>query len=390
MRLISLKDIEIGMVLGKSIYHGNGKLLLGAGYRINHDIIDKLTGRGYSHVYIMEEGTEDVIPEDIISDEVRSHAKLKLSSNIKEIKNIADFKNLSYDKVLDLFESGYLEKIKISFDMRKIVKEILEDISFAGSKFMSTLMIKSRDAYFLDHAINTTVLAILIGSRYRFSRKELAILALGTLLHDIGKIIIEQLKDSNIMKSKTNLYKEHPTFGYLLVKNSPDISPMESQIVNQHHELQDGSGFPIGLKGQNLSPVKTVNRSQKGYIFRFAEICCVANAFDNSVINPFDKTKLTPQEALKKLIVHAESHYNRDIIETLIQIIPAYPVGAYVKIVDTADPILLGSHGVVAKINESMVNRPLIIITTNKYKKKIKPIMLDTSKMSRLELKLII
>ena len=68
------------MVLGKSIYTVNHQLLLGAGYRINNEIKDKLIERGYNHIYIMEEGTEDIIPEDIISDEVRHQAQYNLAT----------------------------------------------------------------------------------------------------------------------------------------------------------------------------------------------------------------------------------------------------------------------------------------------------------------------
>ena len=71
MRLCSIEECE-DEVLGKSIYQENGKLLLGAGYRISGTIKAKLLERGHSHVYVMEEGTEEVIPEDVISDEIRS------------------------------------------------------------------------------------------------------------------------------------------------------------------------------------------------------------------------------------------------------------------------------------------------------------------------------
>lgn len=338
----------------------------------------------------MEEGTEDIIPEDVISDEVRSQAKLKLSDKIEEIKKIGDFRDLSYDKAINFFNEGYLEHVTVTFDLRSLVNEILKDISSAGAKFLNTMMIKSKDAYFIDHAINTTILAILIGSKYRFSKNELSSLALGTLLHDIGKIVIEQIEKEDSQNKTSRLYKEHPTFGYLLLKNSPDITPMESQIVNQHHEFQDGSGFPIGLQGENLPPIKSAKRKLKGYIFRFAEICCVVNALDNLVLNPLEQEKLTPQDALKYMISNAGIYFNKNIVETLSLVVPMYPVGTRVQFISIADPNLLGSYGIVAKINETMLNKPIVIITTNKYGHKIKPIMLDTSKLKGLELKLII
>lgn len=391
MRLCPVNECE-SEVLGKSIYHSNGKLLLGAGYRISGQIRAKLMGRGFSHVYIMEEGTEEVIPQDVITDEVRLQAKAQFADKISEVRQQSEFRDLSRDKAVELLEKGYMKDINITYDMRMIVEEILKDISAVGAKFLNTVMIKSEDTYFIDHAINVTVMAIMMGRKYRFDKQELSSLALGSFLHDIGKIIIEQIKGSNKPKKEANLYREHPTFGYLLLQNSPDVTPMETQIVNQHHEFQDGSGFPIGLKGENLPPIKPVVREMKGHIFRLAEICCVVNAFDNMVYNPRKdkKDQLSTEKAIKKIIIDSERIYNRDIVQTLLQVVPIYPVGATIKVANIVDPHLVGYVGVVAKINDKNINKPVIILTKNKFMKKIKPMIIDTSKFTTVELQIML
>ncbi|MBT4485721.1 MAG: HD domain-containing protein [Candidatus Latescibacteria bacterium] len=389
MRLCSVSDVQEGMVLGKSIYQANNQLLLGAGYRISSIIKEKLVEKGYTHIYIMEEGTDEVIPEDIISDEIRLQAKAKISDKVKKIEDAFKFCDISRTKALDLLENGYLKNINITYDFRNLIEEIMKDISDVGSKFLNTVMIKSKDSYFVDHAINSTVLSIIIGKKYKFIKPELSTLALGTFLHDIGKIIIDRLKKDD-EDNEDKLYKEHPTFGYLLLKNDSNVSPMVSQIVNQHHESQDGRGFPIGLKGQNLPPVKNDQGRKKGLIFRLAEICSVANAYDNLVLNPNADEKLSPQDVVKKMIANAGKVYNKDIIKTLSQVIAVFPSGAYVKITNLIDPSLIGSYGVVVKVNEEDFSKPIIIITTNKFNKKIKPVILDTSKLKVVELQLII
>ncbi len=388
MRLCATQDVEEGMVLGKSIYQMSGRLLLGAGYRINAEMKARLVEKGYTHIYIYEEGTEDVIPEDVISDELRLQAQSRLADKILEIQQLTEFQNMTYQKTVDLLENGYLHNINITYEMRSIVKEILKDIAAAGAKMQSTILFKAKDTFFLDHALNTTILSILIGVKYRFSKPELVSLALGSFLHDIGKIIIDQMANDP-MESGRSLYREHPTFGYLLLKNNSDVSPMEVQVVNQHHEYQDGSGFPIGLTGENLPPVKTVNR-KKGTIFRLAEICCVASAYDNLVMNPLGDSSMTPEDALKQMIQDAGKIYNKSIVSTLHDIIPIFPVGSTIQIEDIIDPSLAGCYGVVARINPEKLNRPVVIITMSKLRKKIRPIMIDTSKLHNIKLKLIL
>lgn len=390
MRLTPIKDIEEDMVLGKSIYQIDGKLLIGAGMRIDPQIKEKLLERGYTHVYIMEEGTEEVVPEQVISDEVSFEAKSRLAKTIYDIQDRAEFTSSSVSKAKHLIAEGYLKDAIITYDIKKIVEEILSDITSTGAKVMNSVMIKTADSFFLDHALNVTVLSLLLGLKYHFSTKENLSLGLGTFLHDIGKIVIEMLNEKEDPKITKELYPEHPTFGYNLLNNSPDISPLETQIVKQHHERQDGKGFPIGLMGENLPPVKTVTRSCKGYIFRLAEICSVANAFDNLVFNPFDQRQNTPDNAIKQIIIDAGTKYNKDIVQMLLKVVPHYPVGVAIKVVNIADLDLIGSSGVVAKINKDNINKPVIIINKNKFMKPIKPIVIDTSQIPRVELELLI
>ena len=248
MRMCSVKDLKTGDVLGKSIFHSNNRLLLGAGFRITNLIKEKLIEKGYAHVYIVEKGTEEVIPEDVISEEVRNEAKFKLENEVNKINRAIKLREMSYTKAIETLEKGHLKDVEISYEMKKIVKEIIDEIASADIRFMTTIMPKSKDTFFFDHAINTTVLAILIGKKFRFVKKELVELALGAFLHDIGKVIIEQLNSQRDDKGLLDYYKEHPTFGYLLLKNDRSISSLVLQSVYQHHEQQDGNGFPIGLK----------------------------------------------------------------------------------------------------------------------------------------------
>lgn len=192
MRVIAVKDLQDGMVLGRSIYSINNKLLLGAGFRLTPDFKNRLVERGHTHVYILEEGTEDVIPEDIISEQVRLQAKSALDDKAETIQSYFRFKEISTAKVYELLKNGYLKDVSINFAARKAVDEILKDIASVGASFMNTMLFKSEDTYELDHAINVTLLSILIGKQYGFQKSELQSLAIGAFLHDFGKIVIEK------------------------------------------------------------------------------------------------------------------------------------------------------------------------------------------------------
>jgi hypothetical protein len=161
-------------------------------------------------------------------------------------------------------------------------------------------------------------------------------------------------------------------------------------VINQHHESQDGSGYPIGLKGDNLPPISTIKRETRGRIYRLAEICAVVDAYDNLVFNPTKDVQLTPEDAIKELILKSGTKYNSDIVNTLTKIIPYYPVGAMVRITDVFDKSLIGYRGVVAKTNELHINKPLVILLFDTYMRRIKPRALDTAKLRHINLELML
>ena len=390
MRLIAVKDIRPDMVLGKSIFTQNNMLLLGAGYRIPSEFKTKLIDRGLNHVYIMEKGTEEIIPEDIISDELRMQVHSQLAQKTEEIGKYFSFKDLNRRKIYDLVKSGYLKDFNITYDMKIIVSNILGEM--AQARILKTMLFKTKNTYYMDHALNTTILSILIGKKYRFNNNELLTLAVGSFLHDFGKIVLEKLNESSKGTMADELMREHPIFGYLLVHRSSGASPMVCQIINQHHEQQDGKGYPIGLKGENLPPVTNTSfqRNTRGMIFRLAEICSVANTYDNLVMNPNSEKQLTPTEAVGEIIMKSGTVLNKHIVGTLTKIVPAFPVGTVVRINDIFDPTLIGYRGVVAKVNEEHIDRPVVILIYDRSMRKIKPRIIDTSKISKVDLELVL
>jgi hypothetical protein len=121
-----------------------------------------------------------------------------------------------------------------------------------------------------------------------------------------------------------------------------------------------------------------------------AEICCVVDAFDKFSYNFPTPSASSPAEAARHLILDSGAAYNKQIVQTLLKVVPFYPVGVTISVVDIVDPTLIGYHGVVGKVNENNINRPIIILTRNKFMKKVTPIVIDTSKYTHVELKLVL
>ena len=82
--------------------------------------------------------------------------------------------------------------------------------------------------------------------------------------------------------------------------------------------------------------------------------------------------------------------YNKDVIRSLIQVVPIYPVGVYLRVTEIDDSSLIGYYGVVEKINEDNLSKPVIVLIVDKQMKHIDPIKVNTAEFAKVKLELIV
>lgn len=133
--------------------------------------------------------------------------------------------------------------------------------------------ISARDSYTADHQIYVSMIAVEIGCALGISEQDLLGIRIGALLHDIGKIGVplEYLtKTARLTDAEMSIMKLHPEMGFNILKNV-DMPVPVLEIVSQHHERLDGSGYPRGLCGDEIVPE--------------AQIVAVADTVD-AMLNP--------------------------------------------------------------------------------------------------------
>ncbi|EGR3198858.1 HD family phosphohydrolase, partial [Vibrio parahaemolyticus] len=129
------------------------------------------------------------------------------------------------------------------------------------------------DIYF--HSLNVAVIAMMIGRAKGYSAKQLKELSFAALFHDMGKIKIPTAilrKQVPLTEPETNYLKLHTKYGLDLANQIEGFPEPAKTVIAQHHELRDGSGYPEGLKGNEIDEL--------------AQIVIVANAFDNLCHTP--------------------------------------------------------------------------------------------------------
>ncbi|MFB2862550.1 HD domain-containing phosphohydrolase [Aeromonas sp. MdU4] len=115
-------------------------------------------------------------------------------------------------------------------------------------------VLEQRDPYTAGHQKHVATLALAIGRELKLDEKQLRGLYLGAMVHDIGKIQVPVdilTKPGRLTPQEFNLVKEHPIAGYQVLKDVALPWPI-AQMIHQHHEYLDGSGYPAGLKGEQI------------------------------------------------------------------------------------------------------------------------------------------
>jgi len=227
--------------------------------------------------------------------------------------------------------------------LREMVKALVEEIMTNYKKAMVRLVeLRSFDEYTFTHSVNVTILSVVIGIESGLSRNELEELALGGMLHDIGKLKIgHQLltKPDSLTNQEFEKIKRHPTDGYKMVADDPETGEIAKFVVRQHHERQNGGGYPAGIK--------------KGQINNYAAIAAVSDVYDALTTDRPYRKAFAPYEAMKLILVGSKRHFKKKVVETFLTSMSIYPQGSFVRL--NTDEI-----AIVTRTNREAVIRPVI------------------------------
>ncbi len=318
MRRILVRHVKQDMVLARPVYTGVGAVLLKSGTILNEEHINKIKKLKIRHIYIDDKISVNIFDTYVVRDEL-----------------VADTRKLVSDLVSS-FENGFdhIER-EIFNEVQQIILEILNSKDI----LVSLQSMKDSSDYLYSHSVNVCIISTLLGKRLGYNKEQLTHLALGALLHDIGKSFIynryHKLKD-NFNNKQKQIYKEHVTTGYEIIKELEHGSLLSANIALSHHENYDGSGFPFNKLGKD--------------IHEYARIVAIANEYDN-VKN--ENTDITNSDAIDLVSTKAYSKFDPDIVKIFISTIAPYPVGNFVK-------LSTGEIALVEKLNPNMPSRPIV------------------------------
>jgi putative nucleotidyltransferase with HDIG domain len=251
------------------------------------------------------------------------------------VKSIGTVKNLS--------KNIFARPQEAYADAGVLVDQMLETL-LTDATIATHLMsdrIGGEDMYL--HSLNVTVLAMMLGKKMELTPDELRMLGTGCLFHDIGKLDIAEGitgKLDTLNKHEKSALQMHCELG---IKQAFKCGmPKDAmEIILQHHEAFDGSGYPQKLAGEAIS--------------KLARIVYVVNTYDN-LCNPVNANNaVTPFEALSVMFKQLRKSFDPAAFNMFIRCMGVYPPGTLVKLSD-------GTVGMVVEVNSSSPLRPGVLI----------------------------
>jgi len=232
---------------------------------------------------------------------------------------------------------GNLEKESINSLQKEaeVLSKELEVVDLLG-------VMRTADKYTYHHSLNVSILANKFGKWLGLDEADMEMLTQAGLLHDIGKTKVPDKilnKADELSEQEYQWIKRHSKYGYNMLKNSESISNKVAEAVLTHHERYDGSGYPDGLKGQEI-PL-------------FGRILAIVDTFDAITAERNYQKKSSPFKAIKVFVKEDSTHFDHKLKTVFTENIPNLFLQEKVLLSD-------GQEGRVVFINPRHPERPVI------------------------------
>jgi putative nucleotidyltransferase with HDIG domain len=217
-----------------------------------------------------------------------------------------------------MFESVRLGRAVKVADVLPLVDEIAQSVESGELSLLEVVQLKNSDEYTYLHSVAVSALMANFARHSGKSPADMREYGLAGLLHDIGKIKIDQAilhKQGKLTDDEFILVKEHAEQGYQLLREVTEIPDLALDVVRHHHEKVDGTGYPFGLSGDGLS--------------EGARIGAICDVYDALTSNRAYKQAWTPSKALSAMWGW-QGHFDRDMLFSFMQSLSIFPVGMLV------------------------------------------------------------
>ncbi|MSQ19960.1 MAG: HD-GYP domain-containing protein [Betaproteobacteria bacterium] len=204
---------------------------------------------------------------------------------------------------------------------RELVGRIAASIAQNPGALLSLCQIKEKDEYTYLHPVSVAALMVAFARTLHLDESAVHDAGLGGLLLDIGKAFTPDAiphKPGPLTEAEFAVVQRHPSEGCSLFARDSRVSKTVPNIIGEHHERLDGSGYPKKLKGDAIS--------------HLGQMAAIVDVYDAMTAHRVHQHATPPTETLRKLLEWSKHHFNPDLVQAFIRCIGIYPVGSVVRL----------------------------------------------------------
>lgn len=320
MRKIAVDNIKGKEILAKPILNDNEVLLIPEGTVLKREFKQVLRDLGVVLITVEDNIYVGVDYDNLVNEETKEDCHTFLQTIIKNQTQGADPEDI---------------------EIGKIAEDIIKDVIEQEEVMININKIRRSDNYAFEHAINVSALSVLLALKMNVARHVVKEYAKGALLHDIGMTLIPirygQTTNVRLKNNDLNVIKKHVIYGFDYLKEKGFVSNEALNIVINHHERLDGSGYPKGLIGTNID--------------MGSRIVSVCDTFDGMVYGFADKSRV--HEAIEYIQGNSGNIFDENVVSIFLDSVALYPTGS---IVITNS----GETAMIHKQNKGFPARPIL------------------------------
>ena len=267
----------------------------------------------------------------------------------------------------DIFIQPVVDEKLASDTVKALEKFSLDEIYDCASEIVDRLMhcddymndvetIEAYDENTFEHSLHVAINAVTLGIGLGYNFYRLKNLAVGAMLHDIGKQLVPLeiiTKNGRLTESELSVVRMHPEFGYNILAKDINTYSSTRAIVYQHHENWDGTGYPRGLKGNE--------------IYELAMVTHICDVYDALISKRSYKEAFSFQKTISIIKDGLDTMYNPSILEAFFQYVPIYHKGTEIKLSNGDNALVFrNNRGDMLKPVVKLKNSTLIDLRTSK------------------------
>jgi HD-GYP domain-containing protein (c-di-GMP phosphodiesterase class II) len=263
------------------------------------------------------------------------------------------FNDQTLDKVEDLYSvaKNYMREVRIavvqnqSLDIApafELVKKIVSQPELILNIHPLTIRNESDQDYYILQPIHTMFYALKIGLHMSYTPQQLMELGLCCLLQNIGMFLIPDHiinKRGALSAEEISVIRKHPETGRDLLRPFQADYPWLLESVYQHHERENGKGYPLGIKGDEIT--------------EYAKLIGLCDSYEAMTHNRPHRKAIMQFDSIRQLIQSKDGQFSPQILKLFFEELSIYPVGSYVRLNNAA-------IGMVIATNKSQPMRPVI------------------------------